>query len=93
MTIKEFEIQYALGSLSTDMIVKLAANKQTSKKILTILSKDENWYVRGWVADNPNTPTEVLKILSIDEDIGVRYFVSRNPNTPRAGILSVQRIN
>jgi len=37
MTTKEFEMQYALGSLSYDDKMKLARSKRTSKRILTIL--------------------------------------------------------
>jgi len=67
MTIKEFKVQLALGSLSWDDKRKLAENKRTSKKILTILSKDKDSNVRWWVADNPNTPKDVLKKLSKDK--------------------------
>ena len=72
MTIKEFEIQNALGSLSDVMKEKLVYSKNTPKKILTILSKDEDWWVRHGVANNPNTPKEVLTILSKDKDKWVR---------------------
>ena len=82
MTIKEIEIQLALGSLTDDMKYELADNKRTSKKILTILSTDESWYVRYCVADNPNTPTEVLTKLSIDNSY-VKYYVAKNPNTTK----------
>ena len=82
MTIKEFEIQYALGTLTDDMKLKLACNKRTSKKILTILSTDK-WRVRCCVAGNPNTPKEVLVKLSTDEDWGVRWYVAGNHNTPK----------
>ena len=82
MTIKEFEIQLALGSLTYGMKLKLARNKRTSKEILTTLSTDKNMYVRWNVADNPNTPEEVLTILSTDEDNSVRYNVANNSNTP-----------
>jgi len=82
MTIKEFKIQYALGTLDRDYLYKLALSKSTSKGVLTILSKDEESYVRYGVADNPNTPIEILMILSKDEDYNVRYNVARNPNTP-----------
>jgi len=78
MTAKEFEMQYALGSLSYDDKIKLTGNKRTSKKILTILSTDEDWNVRSNVADNPNTPKDVLKVLSKDKYWGVRYWVAGN---------------
>jgi len=72
MTIKEIEIQLALGTLSRHDKMKLADSKRTSKKILTILSTDESWRVRHRVAGNPNTPIDILKILSTDEDWTVR---------------------
>jgi 3-methyladenine DNA glycosylase AlkC len=74
MTTKEIKIQIALGSLSFEDIVKLARGRKTSKKILTILSKDKDWFVRQRVAKNLNTPIEVLKILSTDEDSSVKSW-------------------
>lgn len=82
MTTKEFEIQYALGSLSDTMKIKIAENTNTPIEILTILSKDKDWYVRYRVAKNTNTPKEGLTILSKDKDRYVRYCVAKNPNTP-----------
>ena len=82
MTIKEFEIQIALGSLTDDMKYELATNFNTPTEVLTQLSTDKSWYVRWRVADNPNTPKEVLKILSKDKDSIVRYRVVNNPNAP-----------
>ena len=79
MTIKEFEIQLALGTLSYDMKYKLANNKKTSKEVLTILSTDEYWLIRCYVAENSNTPVEVLKVLSTDENASVRSSVAYNP--------------
>jgi len=73
MNKNELDIQLALGSLSYDDKIKLVKNKRTSKKILTILSKDENSYVRANVADNPNTPKEMLKKLSKNKNWGVRH--------------------
>ena len=83
MTIKEFEIQIALGSLTDGIKEKLAYTKRTSKKILTILSTDENIYVRWDIACNPNTPIEILKKLSTDENSNVRYGAIKNPNYRR----------
>ena len=86
MTIKEFKIQYALGSLSIDNKINLAGNESTSKEILSILSIDKNSYIRGWIAENPNTPINILKKLSKDEDWCVKYWVTCNHNAPK-GIL------
>ena len=81
MTIKEFEIQLALGSLTDEMKYKLARNPNTPKEVLTILSKDESWGIRYWIADNLNTPKEVLKKLSKDKDWHVRCRVAETLNT------------
>ena len=67
MTIKEFEIQLALGSLTNDMKYDLANNPNTPKEILTKLATDKNYYVRYRVARNPNTSVEVLTKLSTDK--------------------------
>ena len=83
MTIKEFEIQLALGSLTDYMKWELAKNKRTSKQILIILSTDEGWLIRYRVACNPNTPKEALTKLSKDKKELVRYWVAENPNTPK----------
>ena len=80
MTIKEFKIQLALGTLSEDMKMDLADNTNTPKKILTILSTNKYWYVRGCVADNTNTPKKILTILSKDKDIDVRHWAAKNSN-------------
>lgn len=46
MTIKEVEIQLALGTLPDYMKYKLAENPNTPKEILTKLSIDKDWNVR-----------------------------------------------
>jgi len=68
MTVKEFEIQYALGSLSRKLKLELAFSKRTSKTILGILSKDRKWIVKYWIACNTNTPTKILKKLDASSD-------------------------
>ncbi len=83
MTIKEFKIQLALGSLSKDMKYDLADDPNTSIEILTALSKDKDWWIRYRVAMNPNTPVEILTILSKDKSYNVRYWVVDNTNTPK----------
>ena len=70
MTVKEFKVQLALGTLDK---YKVADNPNTSKEILEYLSKDKGDMVRSFVACNPNTSKEVLEYLSKDEN----YLVSR----------------
>lgn len=78
MTIKEFEIQYALGTLTWNMKMRLVRNQRTSKKILTILSTDKNWSVRCWIAFSPNTPVEILTILSTDKHSLIKRYAVEN---------------
>ena len=83
MTIKEFDIQYALGSLTYIIKRDLAYNPNTPKEILIILSKDEDWFVRCRVVQNPNTPKEILTRLSTDKDSSVRWRVACNRRTSK----------
>lgn len=78
MTFKEFTVQLALGTLSFDDRLTLAKSKRTSRKTLTILSKDKSYNVRCWVAVNLNTPKEVLRKLSKDKDSYVKYWATKN---------------
>ncbi|KKM06874.1 hypothetical protein LCGC14_1739580 [marine sediment metagenome] len=78
MTIKEFEIQYALGSLSEYTKDQLAYDSDTSKGILIILSTDKNYSIRYRVAGNFNTPKEVLTKLSVDKDWYVKWRAIRH---------------
>lgn len=50
--------------------------------VLTELSKDEEWIVRYYVAENPKTPVPILMELSTDKSSEVRSKVADNPNTP-----------
>ena len=72
MTIKEFEVQKALGLLTYGMKIELAKNKRTSKEVLIILSTDKSWQVRYSIASNSNTPTKVLTKLLKDKDEMIR---------------------
>ena len=83
MTIKEFEIQLALGTLTYEMKCKVAKNSNTPKEVLTILSTDEYWGVRWDIACSHNTPVEVLTKLATDGDWGVRWCIADNINTPK----------
>jgi len=50
----------------------VAKNTDSSKLLLSHLSKDEYWMVRLAVASNPNTPMSALKRLRSDVDFYVR---------------------
>ena len=82
MTTKEALVQLALGTLSHDYKCKLTENKRTSKKVLEVLSRDKDMWIRWDVADNPNTPVEILEALSKDKDRDFRCRVAINKNTP-----------
>jgi hypothetical protein len=64
-------------------------------QVLSVLSSDEDYIVRSYVAANPNTPVEALQALSRDKGqpvvtragangCDVRYNVAKNPSTPAA---------
>lgn len=82
MTIKEFEIQYALGTLSDIQLYDIAMDSDTPTNMIIKLSTDKDYYVRCRVADNSNAPVDILTKLSTDEDRYVRCRVAENPNTP-----------
>ncbi|KKM03238.1 hypothetical protein LCGC14_1776460 [marine sediment metagenome] len=73
MTIKEFKIQLALGSLTYTALRALATSPKTHKKILDKLSTDEEWNVRVAVASNINTPLDVLKNMTQAEVSLIRW--------------------
>ena len=77
MTIKEFEIQVALGTLTNDMLMKLAL-KSTSTKILTKLSKTKDFSIIIRIAHNPNTPKHILRRLSKDPLKSIRHSAQMN---------------
>ncbi len=83
LTVKEFKIQLALGSISQVMKEALVDynSGSTFKGILTILSNDKDWVIRAGVALHENTPIRILKKLSKDSEDQVRYWVACNPNT------------
>jgi len=62
---------------------KLAEDPNTPEDILRELAKDkdEDWWVRAYVASNPNTPDDVLRALAKDKEWAVRGLVASNPNT------------
>jgi len=77
MLIKEFKIQYALGTLRLLELVKVAKNPNTFKSILKMVSKDKNWTIRHNVASNPNTSPDVLEKLCKDKYKEVRIEAER----------------
>ncbi len=91
MTVKEFEIQYALGVLSEDTKLDLAGNPRTPKGILTrlFISSDEYGTIRDMIADNPNTTKKVLAELSTDADVLVRWRVADNLNTSQKILIKL----
>ena len=77
MTIKEFEIQLALGTLTNDMKLDLAL-KSTSTKVLTKLSKTKDLLIIIRIAHNPNTPKHILRRLSRDKLESIKHFARAN---------------
>ena len=78
MTIKEFEVQMALGTLSIIATMDMAANPNTSKGILNRLSRHKEVIVRRIVASNPGTPVRSLSRLLNDTRWNVYYRAQVN---------------
>jgi len=72
MTLKEFKMQYALGTLSYKDKLNLSQSSYTCKKILEILSKDNSLSIRYNVTRNSNVPASVLNTL-ITEYFKISY--------------------
>ena len=83
MTIKEFEIQEALGTLTDDIKRELAKNINTPIEVLTILSKDPYWNIPYYVVANPNTPIDTIIELALTKPWWGRDMPVRNPNIPK----------
>ena len=66
MTLKEFDIQYALGLITFGDVCDMARSLDTPTNMLKILSQNKNISVRYFVAMNTNTPKKILKKLSKD---------------------------
>jgi len=64
----------------------------TDKKLLAVLSADQDVSVRYQVAQNPNTPAKVLAVLSTDQDIYVRWSVAGNSNTPEKVLAAIKAL-
>jgi len=71
MTDKEFDFQYALGTIPLDDLFDLA-KYTSSTHILKVLSKHTHFHVRSFVAGNKYTPVDVLTYLSKDRIAAVR---------------------
>jgi len=78
MTVKEFKMQTALGTLSYANKIKLAYARRTPKKVLAILSNDISWCVKEGIATNRNTPVKILEKLSKDENEWIRFNAKNN---------------
>ncbi len=63
MTIKEFIIQDALGSLSDELKKELAGKESTPQKILIMLSTDKVWSIRYLIFVNKHTPRKIREQL------------------------------
>ena len=85
MTLKEFKMQSALGSLTNTAKREMAEDPNTPIDILVKLSTDRSRYIRRRVAMNINVsaiPERDLIKLANDKSYEVKTQVASNPNTP-----------
>lgn len=64
----------------------IAGRKDAPRKMLDILSKDDNKDVRFAAADNPSCPAGALERLAGDGDEWVRQAAAGNPSLPLSRI-------
>jgi len=64
-----------------DEFRRVLIEEETDPRILARLSKDNDVYIRQYVAANNNTPPEALALLAKDNDGDVRQLVAKNSNT------------
>jgi len=84
MDVKEFKIQYALGTLSWEMRRRWAIGYNTPGYILKILSTDKDMDIRRYVARNENIPDAVLAdIILNDPDRGTCRIAAEVKNDRR----------
>jgi hypothetical protein len=62
----------------------IAGKINNTEATISMLSKDEKYYVRATVAENPSTPAPILETLAKDGNYYVRQSVAKNPSTPAA---------
>jgi len=86
MTVKEFKVQYSLGTMSSgacvDWIYSMNHPHRIPGYLLATLSKNDSWRVRRATAHHENTPISVLRELSTDKILEVRMSVASNQRTP-----------
>jgi len=90
MTLKEFKVQCALGTLSYNTIKTIAANSQTCVEVLHELSSAKNDNIRQAVASNLSTPIQTLINLSKDF-YTIRQAVAANPNAPQYALAMLSK--
>ena len=81
MNLKEYKVQTALGLISYGDKYIIILNSEDTE-LLEYFSKDKDYYIRSYVAENKNTPVKMLELLSRDENYYVRSYVAKNKNTP-----------
>ncbi len=81
MTKEELEIQIALGTVSTEELMDIAADTEV-QEIIVMLGEHKYMCIRWMTAINDNIPIELLKKLSKDKKYHVREGVALNKNTP-----------
>ena len=64
MTLKEFKVQLALGSMTYEVQRRLSCDSRTSKEVLReIFNKTTCWELGHRLLINSNTPKDIKEIL------------------------------
>ena len=68
---------------------ELAKNKNTPGSILGLMSRQERYNYKYYIAQNPGTPSDVLETLAADDEQIVRKWVCSNPNVTEATLTKL----
>jgi hypothetical protein len=72
------------------VLANIAEHPNVSCTTLSLISFDDDCFVRAVVAENPNCPPGVLQRLSTDRASFVRSKVWRNPNTREDDLMTIK---
>lgn len=85
----EVWLEVLFAHRASAILMRLAENPRTPRKLLESLANQADSEIRTAVAENPNCPLDILMQLAEDEDADVRYSIAENHNVPMDVLLKL----
>lgn len=85
----EVWLEVLFAHRASAVLMRLAENPRTPRKLLESLANQSDCEIRIAVAENPTCPTDILMQLAEDEDADVRYSIAENHNVPIEVLLKL----